>query len=92
MFLSYFIFSEDKIVNDNTYKIYRKMMDKLHDEILGKDFILAPWCNNITGDEIIVEEVIERYKELQRSNRLCNNLLILSTVILFTIMILLIII
>ena len=35
------------------------MLDKLHDEILGKDYIVADCCNNITGDEIIVNKVIE---------------------------------
>ena len=44
---------------DKTYKTYRKMLDKLHDEILGKDYIVADCCNNITGDEIIVNKVIE---------------------------------
>ena len=66
------------------------MMSKLNDEILEKDFGKSiPWCTNIQYDEMVVDEVVRRYKEMERSN---NRLLVLSSVSLFIIMILLLII
>lgn len=73
---------------DKTYKTYRKMFDKLHDEILGKDYIVADCCNNITGDEIIVNKVIEEYNRIKDSN---NRLLLSTTILLVTILLLLIV-
>ena len=70
--------------------IYTKLIDKLDNEIIEEDFAKGiPFCTNIQYDEIIVNEVIKRYKQIERSN---NRLLVLSTVSLFIIMILLLII
>ena len=76
--------------NESYFKKYTVMMSKLNDEILEKDFGKSiPWCTNIQYDEMVVDEVVRRYKEMERSN---NRLLVLSSVSLFIIMILLLII
>lgn len=76
--------------NESYLKKYTVMMSKLNDEILEKDFGKSiPWCTNIQYDEMVVDEVVRRYKEMERSN---NRLLVLSSVSLFIIMILLLII
>ena len=70
--------------------IYTKLIDKLDNEIIEEDFAKGiPFCTNIQYDEIVVDEVIKRYKQIERSN---NRLLVLSTVSLFIIMVLLLII
>lgn len=70
--------------------IYTKLIDKLDNEIIEEDFAKGiPFCTNIQYDEIVVNEVIKRYKQIERSN---NRLLVLSTVSLFIIMVLLLII
>ena len=70
--------------------IYTKLIDRLDDEIIEEDFAKGiPFCTNIQYDEIVVNEVIKRYKQIERSN---NRLLVLSTVSLFIIMVLLLII
>ena len=70
--------------------IYTKLIDKLDSEIIEEDFAKGiPFCTNIQYDEIVVNEVIKRYKQIERSN---NRLLVLSTVSLFIIMVLLLII
>ena len=70
--------------------IYTKLIDRLDNEIIEEDFAKGiPFCTNIQYDEIIVNEVIKRYKQIERSN---NRLLVVSTVSLFIIMILLLII
>ena len=77
--------------NDKHYlDIYTKLIDRLDDEIIEEDFAKGiPFCTNIQYDEIVVNEVIKRYKQIERSN---NRLLVLSTVSLFIIMVLLLII
>lgn len=76
--------------NESYLKKYTVMMSKLNDEILEKDFGKSiPWCTNIQYDEIVVDEVVRRYKEMERSN---NRLLVLSSVSLLSIIILLVII
>ena len=70
--------------------IYTKLIDRLDNEIIEEDFAKGiPFCTNIQYDEIVVNEVIKRYKQIERSN---NRLLVLSTVSLFIIMVLLLII
>ena len=70
--------------------IYTKLIAKLDNEIIEEDFAKGiPFCTNIQYDEIVVNEVIKRYKQIERSN---NRLLVLSAVSLFIIMILLLII
>ena len=70
--------------------IYTKLIDRLDDEIIEEDFSKGiPFCTNIQYDEIVVNEVIKRYKQIERSN---NRLLVVSTVSLFIIMVLLLII
>ena len=70
--------------------IYTKLIDRLDDEIIEEDFAKGiPFCTNIQYDEIVVNEVIKRYKQIERSN---NRLLVVSTISLFIIMILLLII
>ena len=70
--------------------IYTKLIAKLDNEIIEEDFAKGiPFCTNIQYDEIVVNEVIKRYKQIERSN---NRLLVLSTVSLFIIMVLLLII
>ena len=71
MFLSHFIFSEDKIMcSDKHYlDIYTKLIDKWDNEIIEEDFAKGiPFCTNIQYDEIVVDEVIKRYKQIERSN------------------------
>ena len=69
--------------------IYTKLIDKLNSEIIEEDFAKGiPFCTNIQYDEIVVDEVIRRYKYIKNSN---NRLFVLSTVSLFIIMVLLII-
>ena len=69
--------------------IYTKLIDKLDSEIIEEDFAKGiPFCTNIQYDEIVVDEVIRRYKYIKNSN---NRLFVLSTVSLFIIMVLLII-
>ena len=69
--------------------IYTKLIDRLDDEIIEEDFAKSiPFCTNIQYDEIVINEVIKRYKQIERSN---NRLLVVSTVSLFIIMVLLII-
>ena len=70
--------------------IYTKLIDRLDDEIIEEDFAKGiPFCTNIQYDEIVVDEVIRRYKYIKNSN---NRLFVLSTVSLFIIMVLLLII
>ena len=70
--------------------IYTKLIDRLDNEIIEEDFAKGiPFCTNIQYDEIVVNEVIKRYKQIERSN---NRLLVVSTISLFIIMILLLII
>ena len=70
--------------------IYTKLIDRLNYEIIEEDFAKGiPFCTNIQYDEIVVNEVIKRYKQIERSN---NRLLVVLTVSLFIIMILLLII
>ena len=70
--------------------IYTKLIDKLDSEIIEEDFAKGiPFCTNIQYDEIVVDEVIRRYKYIKNSN---NRLFVLSTVSLFIIMVLLLII
>ena len=70
--------------------IYTKLIDKLDSEIIEEDFTKGiPFCTNIQYDEIVVDEVIRRYKYIKNSN---NRLFVLSTVSLFIIMVLLLII
>ena len=70
--------------------IYTKLINRLDNEILEKDFAKGiPFCTNIQYDEIVVDEVIRRYKYIKNSN---NRLFVLSTVSLFIIMVLLLII
>ena len=69
--------------------IYTKLINRLDNEILEKDFAKGiPFCTNIQYDEIVVDEVIRRYKYIKNSN---NRLLVLSTILLITLFILLII-
>ena len=66
--------------------IYTKLINRLDNEILEKDFAKGiPFCTNIQYDEIVVDEVIRRYKYIKNSN---NRLLILSTILLITLFIL----
>ena len=70
--------------------IYTKLIDKLDSEIIEEDFAKGiPFCTNIQYDEIVADEVIRRYKYIKNSN---NRLFVLSTVSLFIIMVLLLII
>ena len=66
--------------------IYTKLIDKLDSEIIEEDFAKGiPFCTNIQYDEIVVDEVIRRYKYIKNSN---NRLLVLSTILLITLFIL----
>ena len=66
--------------------IYTKLINRLDNEILEKDFAKGiPFCTNIQYDEIVVDEVIRRYKYIKNSN---NRLLVLSTILLITLFIL----
>ena len=70
--------------------IYTKLIDKLDSEISEEDCAKGiRFCTNIQDEEIVVDEVIRRYKYIKNSN---NRLFVLSTVSLFIIMVLLLII
>ena len=75
-------------MNDDKYylKMYRKMIDKLHDEILGENWYIVDPVNGIQADEIIVNEVINTYKHMEKDN---NNSHMSIIILLFIIIILL---